>query len=181
MLTSEFEVSNTCVDTNTWRCTAPEWGSGSREFKSPRPDHHSAGNPSFPSGCGCAGLRRTTSMSAGSRPGSFLCAYWRGFPPSRSSTCVGSYRFSSNGRANCVRGHFAAGLGCVVRVRGDSSSELPERIRAVGSWVTVARPERQRRRGHPISLIARARVSGWSPAFSQWLPSRERHLEWRAQ
>ena len=100
VLTSEFEASRTCVDTNTWRCTAPEWGSGSREFKSHRPDQLPASNPSFPDTYDRAALRRTLPLSAESvRSAHYVLIF--GWP--RSSwllTSIGSFPLRSNRRAN---------------------------------------------------------------------------------
>jgi hypothetical protein len=59
-------------------------------------------------------------------PKCLLCAHYHRFPPSRSPTCIGSHRLSSNGRASGDGRCFAEQLECVACVRNASSLELRE-------------------------------------------------------
>ena len=65
VLIGKFRIGDTCVETGSWRHVAPEWGSGSREFKSRRPDQPTNQSPSPPM---AAYLERAAANASGTAP-----------------------------------------------------------------------------------------------------------------
>jgi hypothetical protein len=90
---------------------------------------------------------------------------------SRSPTCVGSYRFRSNGRAKVDGRCSATPLGSVLRGRGVCAREFHERIRGAKSRLIAATAGGEHCSERSMDRSAGMRVPRWSHALSQPPPT----------